>query len=145
MRKYIVLLAVVLLPVAGAFAGRLAGPVLARTHYTVYLADRIRLETADPTLERTLESTAFRTQGGRRDDLYAAASAVERRFVIGGSALGVWCGLVFALAVFGFNRTRRREIYEINYDACLACARCFRTCPRERAGPTQPPDEEDAA
>ena len=145
MRKYIVLLAVVVLPVAGGFAGVPAGPVLARAHYVVRLADQIRLEADRPDVERTLESSAFRAQGGRRKDLYAAAADLERRFVIGGAALGAWCGLVFALAVFGLNRTRRREIYEINYDLCLACARCFRACPRERLRRKEPPTEEDAA
>ena len=144
MRKYVVLAMVVVLPVVGGFAGGVAGPVLARRHYLVSLADQMRLEGEDPTVERTLESTAFRAQGGRREELYASASAVERRFVVGGTALGVWCGLVFAFAVFGFNRTRPREIYEINYDACLVCTRCFSACPRERA-PREPlPSEEDA-
>ena len=133
MRKYIVLLLVLLLPVVGGFLGRFSAPVLARTHYVVALADQIRREAEDDTVERTLESDAFRAQAGKPDELYAEAAAVEKRFALGGVIFGVWCGLVFAFTIFGLNRTRRREIYEISYDACLACARCFAACPREKA------------
>ena len=148
MRKSIVLLLVMLLPVVGGGLGRAAAPVLARTHYVVRLADQIRLEAGDNTVERTLESDAFRAQAGKPKELYAEAAAVEKRFALGGVILGVYCGLVFAFVIFGLHRTRRREIYEINYDACLACTRCFRACPREKARLEElreGPAEEEAA
>jgi len=132
MRKAVVLLLIVVLPVLGALAGKRAAPVFARAHYAVHLADQVRLEAADSDVETTLESDAFRAQGREREDLFAEAAAVEREFVLGTTVFGAWCGLVFALRILGLNRTRRREIYEINYDSCLSCGRCFLSCPRER-------------
>jgi NAD-dependent dihydropyrimidine dehydrogenase PreA subunit len=132
MRKYIVLVLTLVLPIAGAVAGGLAGPLFARTHYVVRLADRVRLEETDESAGTTLESDAFRASGRKSEDLYAEGGAVERRFTLGSTILGLWCGLVFASSVFGINRTTRREIYEIDYDTCVACGRCFTSCPREQ-------------
>lgn len=132
MRKLIVLLLVVVLSVVGFFAGRFAAPLLARRHYAVRLADRLRLEAENSDLEPTLESNAFRATGKRPEELYAEADHVLHSFAIGGPILGVWCGLVLSLIVFGLHRERRREIWEIDYDHCVACGRCFRSCPRER-------------
>ena len=132
MRQVIVLLLVVLLPVLGGVAGRLSAPALSRAHPTVRSADLLRAKPDAPTLEEKDRIDAF-AQGGRtKDQLFDAADAIGRRFATGATVLGVWCGLVFALTIFGFHRTRRRVIYEIDDAMCVACARCFMVCPRER-------------
>ena len=132
MRKYVTLVMVLVLPVAGGLVGRFAAPELARVHYTVRLADRVRLERTTSEAGSTLESDAFRASGEKAEDLFAEAAAIEKKFALGSVLFGAWCGLAFALNVFGLNRSRRREIYEINYETCVSCGRCFMSCPRER-------------
>ena len=132
MRKGATLLMVLVLPAAGALLGWYVSPLFARVHFLVQQADQVRLEQAAPDAKPTLQSDAFRASGRKAETLYAEAAAVERRFAVGTTVFGAWCGLAFALMLFGFNRARRREIYEINYDICLACGRCFMCCPRER-------------
>jgi ferredoxin len=132
MRKYVALLMVFVLPAAGGVLGRFAAPLFARVHYTVRLADRVRLEQTISDAGSTLESDAFRASGRKTEDLFADAAGIESRFALGGVLFGAWCGFVFALNVFGLNRSRRREIYEINYALCVSCGRCFMSCPRER-------------
>jgi len=132
MRKYVAILMVFVLPVAGGFLGRFAAPLFARVHYVVRLADRVRLEQSKPDVGSTLESDAFRASARKAEELFAEAAAIENRFAFGSVVFGAWCGLVFALNVFGLNRSRRREIYEIDYAFCVSCGRCFMSCPRER-------------
>jgi NosR/NirI family transcriptional regulator, nitrous oxide reductase regulator len=132
MRKTVTLIMVIVLPVAGGFLGRFASPELARVHYTVRLAERVRLEQTTTEAGSTLESDAFRASGEKAEDLFAEAAAIRKQFALGSVILGAWCGLAFALNVFGLNRSRRREIYEVNYDICVSCGRCFMSCPRER-------------
>jgi ferredoxin len=132
MRKYVTLIMVIVLPVAGGFVGRFAAPELARVYYTVRLAERVRFEKTTSEAGSTLESDAFRASGAKAEDLFAEAAAIEKKFALGSVLFGAWCGLAFALNFFGLNRSRRREIYEINYDLCVSCGRCFMSCPRER-------------
>ena len=132
MRKAVVILLLVALPVLAGILGTLAGPLLARTHHKVQLADDVRLAKKGELAEPTDEFKSFELTGRRAGDVAAEAAAVEADFTVATGILGAWCGLVFALKIFGFHRTRRREIYEIDCDACVACARCFRYCPRER-------------
>jgi NAD-dependent dihydropyrimidine dehydrogenase PreA subunit len=133
MRKTIVLALVIVLPIVGAFAGWFSAPTLARTHYSVQLADAVRAELAQPERPDSDEYESFVKQRAHADEVYAEADAIVATFRIGGIILGVWTGLVFSIAIFGFHRTRKRTIYEIDYEMCVACTRCFLSCPRERA------------
>jgi hypothetical protein len=63
MRKYVTLIMVIALPAAGGFLGWFAAPELARVHYTVRLAERVRLEQTTSEAGSTLESAAFRASG----------------------------------------------------------------------------------
>ena len=132
MSRRIIIFMLLVLPVFGGILGRGGAPVLARTHRTVRLADQLRMEEASPLAASTLESDAFRDSGRTNDELYKEAALIESQFAVGSMLLGVWCALVIAMKYFGLYRTRRREIYEINYDACVACLRCYRSCPRDR-------------
>lgn len=132
MRKLVVILLMPVLPVLGGVGGHFSAPLLSKMHYVVRLADQVRLEEADAAVAPTLESDAFRATGREPEALYADAGDIEEQFALGAVIFGVWCGGVIALRLFGLNRTRRRVIYEINYDTCLACGRCFLSCPRER-------------
>ena len=122
----------ILLPVVAPAAGYVAGSFLARANDTVRLAERVWLEESQHFAERTDESTAFRETGRPVTELYAEAARVERRFVVGGALLGLWCGLVIALKLFSLVRPDPREVFDIDHAQCVCCARCFLSCPRER-------------
>jgi len=132
MRKYVVLFLVIALPLAGLVLGAAGAPLFARAHTLVRLADDVRLHEAGYDVADLDEIEAFVNSKEKAVDVIANAEDIVSTFRIGAAAFGAWCGLVFALKIFAFNRTRRREIHEIDYDACVACARCFMSCPRER-------------
>jgi len=160
MRKTVVLMLVAALPVLGGVFGRLSAPVLSRTHPTVRLGDLLRVPPTEPSpaaagqspeagtvptpsLDDSDRIDAFRHGGRTKAEVLTESAGVEGRFRTGSVLFGAWCGLVFAFAIFDFHRTRRREIHEIDDAACLACARCFLSCPRERL--RRNPDRPDAS
>lgn len=120
------------LPLAWAAAGYFVGPFLARPHFTVKLAERIAKEDAEHLSDRTLESEAFRATGRPASDLFADARLVESNFRVGAAILGAWCGLALALKLMFVRKVRAQDIYEIDYAACVSCARCFVDCPKEQ-------------
>lgn len=122
---------IALLTVAGALAGYAAGPFLARADGTVRLAARLWQEDSQGLAERTLESDAFRWTGEPTADLLARARSTERRIGRGAVMLGAWCGLVTGLMFFSAGRLGRQDDYQIDHSRCVACGRCFRSCPRE--------------
>ena len=130
--KKALLLATVLAAALGALLGWRAGAFFARANPTVRLAARIALEDSTGTPERTLESEAFRGTGRPTAELYADAAQVARRFRIGSALLGAFCGLALGMRLLGQTRVPRSNIYFIDRDECVSCARCFLSCPRER-------------
>ena len=131
-RTPLILAVGVVLGAAATLAGLWAAPIFARAHFIVQQADQVRREMADPTTPRTLQSDAFRLHERNADDLFAEAAAIERRFRVATPILFAWCVVVLAFFYVGVNRDRRREIYEIDYATCLACGRCFWSCPMEK-------------
>lgn len=122
----------VVLPLAGAAAGRLASPALARSHYIVQVAERVWLEESQGWADRSLQSEAARASGVPLDQLFADAREVRERFRLGGGWLGGWCGLIVALSLWGYARERARHEFEADAAWCVECARCFMHCPMER-------------
>lgn len=129
MRKYIVLILIVVLPVAFAFVGRYASPVLARVHPTVALAWEVHTQENTPGATPTVGTLSVGKQQRTKKQLFEEAAAIYDQFHFGSTLLGIWCGLVIAFTIFELNRTRRRVIYEVNCDQCVACGRCFASCP----------------
>ena len=136
----------VLLPVlivAGGALGGMLGSTMARLHPTVALADRVRMENAGAVEGTTDASEAFRATGKSAQSLYAEAGLVESRFTgiirlagagLGGAHLfGAFVGLVVGLKLVGLSIRRRRGDYEPDDASCIACGRCFATCPVEQA------------
>ena len=130
-RKYMILLTAALV-LFGAFAGYVAGPFLARAHPRVRLAARLALENRKNLETRTLRSEAFRQSGQSPEALYAEARDIESTITLGGVVLGAWCGLVVGLKVFLGAGERGGEEYNIASSMCVACGRCFESCPHER-------------
>ncbi len=132
MNRRLLIIVVLSLPVVCGVAGYFAGPFLAQASDTVKLAERISEEDSAGLTERTLESEAFRATGQPAGELYAEARGVERRFTVGGMFLGLWCGLVVSVRLLWVARVPAQEIYDVDPAACVACGRCFMSCPRER-------------
>jgi hypothetical protein len=78
-------------------------------------------------------------------ELLPEAVAVRRRFVLAGALFGVWIALVVSAKQLGFSFWRKRTDYEPDRAGCLACARCFLSCPQERVRLGLMPADEAAA
>ena len=126
-----------LLPVfvaAGAGLTRLGSPTLSRMHRTVRLADRVWAEEQGKVTGHTDASEAFATQGLQSADLYRNAGAIREEYDLGSWFLGAWIGLVFGLRMIGLAVRRRRDEYQVDTAACVACTRCYAACPVQHAG-----------
>jgi len=131
-RRLIVLLGAAPILIAGsAILGFAMRSSLASLDPTVQLADEIRLEQSGQAKTRTDATDAFRATGEPIDSLYGRADAVVEKFAWGGSLLGGWVGLVFAVKLVQLSLRRRRTDYEPDRGACVSCGRCFWYCPEE--------------
>ncbi len=117
--------------VAGGWIGLRAAPALAQSNATVRLADRIRMEEDGRVSDTTDESDAFRTTGRSVADLYDQADDKRRAFVIGSMLLGGAMGLLCGLTLIRSHICVQRDEYEAHRAGCVACGRCFASCPRE--------------
>jgi ferredoxin len=118
-----------LLVVMGGLLGWGSSPVLSRVHYKVRLAERIWAEEQRTVEGTTDESDAFYHLA----DLYREAGQIRERFDTGSALLGAWVGLVIGVRLIAMSVRRRREGYEIDLAACMACGRCYESCPLELA------------
>ena len=122
------------LPVLLAFGGWLGGTAgnhLATSHRTVRLAERIFLEESEKVQGTTVPSAVFRASGATVESLYAEAHDVQDRFVFAGRLCGLWIALVVGVKLITLATRRNRHDYEADQSRCIACARCFRSCPQE--------------
>jgi hypothetical protein len=73
-------------------------------------------------------------------ELLPAAVSVRRNLAIGGWILGGAFGLFLGAKLMGFSFWSRRTDWEPDAGDCVACTRCFRSCPQEliRLGITPP-------
>lgn len=110
--------------------GILARP-LARVDDSVALVHQLQRERADPTVEPTLASKAFRESGTLEANLIQEAQAVRARFVFGGHVLGLFLGLVLFFQLVARSVHRRRDDYEPDHSQCFSCGRCFAFCPQD--------------
>jgi len=121
--------------VVGGWMMSLGRPILARVHPKVRLANRLWLEEQGRVQGKTPMTEAFERQGRPSTDAYREAAAVHARFGIGSWAFGGWLGLVVGLRMIGQAIRRHRRDYDADPAACVACARCYASCPVEHAGP----------
>ena len=124
----------VLLPIlaaTGFWLGGLSGTALARKNRTVSLAERIQLEATGAVTGTTDAATVFRSTGTPPEELFAAAQQVQHRLVRAGRLVGLWIGLVIGLKLLALALQRPHPDYEADTTRCVACARCYRSCPEE--------------
>ncbi len=121
-------LAPVLIIVGWAMGRGLDAP-LGRLHFTVRLAERLHQEETGA-VEGTVDMTdAFRNTGRTPDELYVQARQVLARMRFGGGLFGGWVGLVIGGQLLAHSIRRRRDEYQPDRGACVACGRCFWYCP----------------
>ena len=111
--------------------GHRASPRLAHANATVRLAERIRLEETGQVRGTTDESTAFRTTGRSTAGLYVEADSKLLQFAISTAILGGAMGLLCGLTLIRTHICSRRTEYEAHRAGCVACGRCYLSCPRE--------------
>ncbi len=130
-------LLLVLLPVLialGALAGNTLAPAAARLHPTVelaelYLRDRQSPQKYDP---MTPEALALERAAADPAATLAAAKAVRPRMTLAARLFGAWVGLVIGIKLIALSLRVTRTDFEPDRGACVACARCFLSCPNER-------------
>lgn len=135
MMRYLAPVALVVLGALGGVLGRVVAPAIAEQNDTVRLAQRMRLWGANDVADRQdpLYAWSEPREGQEKPEaLYKRADALNRRIRFGSVVFGVWCGVVVALKLFGTLPARRENEYHIDHSLCVACARCFSSCPRER-------------
>ncbi len=120
-----------LIIVAMAGVGYLAGPTLALAHRDVQLAQAVMQQDAHAVMPVPDEVKAFRDTGGTAEELYAQLPMLVRRFRIGGALVGVWMGLAIGGKLIAYSIRRRNPDYTADPGTCIACARCFMSCPVE--------------
>ena len=141
-------------PVPGVGRGRLIGlialtPVLmllmgwagshltvaaSRLHPTVELAERYSAHQVKPLAlpPKSPEALALQRAELNPKDIIASALQIRQRFVLGGWLFGAWVGLVIGVRLISLSTRETRDDYEPDAGACVACARCFVSCPREQ-------------
>ncbi|MCB1126248.1 MAG: 4Fe-4S binding protein, partial [Verrucomicrobiae bacterium] len=80
----------------------------------------------------TPESLALERAAKNPDTLRTDALAVRQRFVTGGWWFGAWVGLVIGVRLIVLSLRPSRTDFEPDRSACVACGRCYTSCPNER-------------
>ncbi len=136
LRKNLFVVLIVLLPVfvfAGGWGGALTSDFLALTHPDVRLAERLHREKTGQVAGMTDETEAFRSTGEESaESLFERADGIRADFHLGSRLLGAFIGLVVALTLIRHTAHRGSDEYRADPGDCLACARCFPYCPREK-------------
>lgn len=123
---------IVLLPVlvaGGAILVRQASPALSRLHPVVRQAEQVWLKEQGVITEDTNEILAYELTGKLNPVLYHEATVIRQRFETGSTVLGAWIGLVIGVLLIQLSLRRRRNIHEADPAACVACGRCYASCP----------------
>jgi ferredoxin len=126
-----------LLPVlvaAGVGLGLKLGVPASRLHPTVDLAEKYLgpRETNAPRGPATPESLALGRAEQDPKALLTEAVSIRQRFRVAGGFLGGWIGLAIGLKLVGLSLRHTRPDYEPDRGACVACGRCYLSCPNER-------------
>ena len=115
----------------GGWVGNKAAEPLSRADRSVFTAEQLLEEQANPNLEPTLYTKTFRTMGEPEDDLIDRAVAARTNFGLAGWILGGFIGLVFGLKLISLSTSRHRRDYEADKTHCFSCGRCYPYCPSD--------------
>ena len=120
----------ILIVLGGWIGGRLSIP-MSSYNRTVYLAEQVLAEKANPDLEKTLETETFDEMGLPEDEMLQEALLIRQRMNMGGWLLGGFLGLVFGVKLIGISTVRSQKDYEVVKPSCFSCARCCGYCPSD--------------
>lgn len=132
-RKMMIL--VILIPfmvLAGGYTGSRLHETLASVDSRVKLATEVLAlskTNSQPAGEESFEIKAYKASGRTESQVYSEASAVLKKFYLGGWLLGGFTGLVIAMLVAGRMLPVYRKDYVTNKGRCYSCARCTDYCP----------------
>jgi ferredoxin len=79
------------------------------------------------------------------DPVFVQAYKQKRAYELGGALFGLWVGLVLGGKLIALSVRRRRTEYETDAGGCLACTRCYASCPVEHDRLTRPAEEVEAS
>lgn len=126
-----------LLPVlvaGGGLLGKQFSTEASTQHSTVRLAQRLLTEPSiSPVSNANAEDLELLRAQQNPKEILAQAALVQKRFTWSGVAFGAWVGLVIGVKLINLGLRRNRTDYEPDAGACVACARCFESCPNEMA------------
>jgi len=118
---------------AFAVLGALAAPGWASLDRRIDLARQVLAEQATGRKALTDETSVFWKSGMTVGELLTQTEAVKRRFRIGSTIFGAWTGLVLGMGLLGASVRRYRIGWTADAGTCLACSRCYLTCPVEHS------------
>ena len=121
-----------LLMVAGALIMRWSSPDLARANREVRLYEMVTRYESGPGDVMEDEVEAFYSQGRNLTELSASKDEVLARFSLYSTLCGILIGLVVGCKLLEMSLKRGRKEYEIDYERCVGCAKCFDYCPQNR-------------
>lgn len=116
-----------------ALLGLAAAPGWAALDRRVDLARQVLAEQASGRKALTDATSVFWKSGAAVSDLVAETNALKRRFRIGSTIFGGWTGLVLGMGLLGASIRRYRIGWTADAGTCLACSRCYLTCPVEHS------------
>lgn len=130
--------ALVLLPLLvgfGSWSGGALGRPLVRLHEDGLLVEQLAAEEAGA--PATVATVAFRDGGRTREQLQEDVAHRQARLSRGGRWLGAFVGFLVGLRLIGLRIRWKRTDFEPDRAECVACARCYSTCPRQRIWETR--------
>ena len=127
------LLLLPLLVAGGAWIGNMLAVPVSKLNPTVELAERYILQQKSPVDYGVMTPETLSLQRAERDPeaLLKSATDLRHRFWLACVIFGAWVGLVVAVKLVSLSLRTKRTDFEPDRGACLACARCFRSCPQE--------------
>ena len=127
----VMLLAAPLIVAALAVAGYASSNALSQLHLQVQLAEEVAADQRGQVAIPSAQLSFFKSQGQSPNALYAHVVIIQRQFRIGAMIVGIWMGLVISGKLIAHSIRRIRTDYTADTGACLACARCYTSCPVE--------------
>jgi ferredoxin len=126
----------------GALAGFRLAPAAAQLHPTVALAEFHLANLKSPATfpPMTPEALSLERAAADPETLLASARVIRQRATLASWLLGGWVGLVIGLKLVALSVRVTRTDFEPDRGACVACARCFISCPNERVRLGLPPE-----
>jgi len=104
---------------------------LSQQHSIVALAEQVRSEALDATIEPTWSSASFSRSQKSNKELYKEALIIREQFRIGGWIMGAFLGLVVMGKMILLSIRKESKNYEVDRMKCFTCGRCYKACPVE--------------